>query len=437
MNSPTSPLVPESAAVPPSSGRRGYGRLLRSSSYLRVFSAGLGSVAGSAIAGISLVWIVATTTGSALDLAALGVAGVGSSAVFSVFGGTVVDRYDARRLMILSDVGRAIALGLLVVVLAFRGFDLAVLVGVAAAVAAFGTVFGPAEHVIVPRLVAAEDVADANGLINSTRSAVQFAGAGIGGALLFAVGPLWGVVANVATFALSATLLAGIVLPPLGAPAPGTTQGERSGYFSELAAGFRWLVGARGFFQLTLSAMVFNFCSSVIGTFLVLYSNELLHGNALTFALLLAGEVAGMGVGALLVGPARAERWAGRAWTLPYGVVSGAIALALPLFPSVPVALAVLFALGCLGGFAGTAWLTAAQKLVPTRMQGRYFGIDNLGSVVIIPAAQLGGALLIARAGLAHTYLWFGLVWVVAGAVFLVPRSLWRLGTAEAEPSSA
>jgi MFS family permease len=100
----------------------------------------------------------------------------------------------------------------------------------------------------------------------------------------------------------------------------------------------------------------------------------------------------------------------------------------------VPVAIVVLFLIGALSGFAGTAWLTAAQLLVPTEMQGRYFGIDSLGSVVILPLSQIGGALLIEAYGTRTTYLFAAVLWVLAGAVFLVPRALWHLGVRPGEP---
>ena len=94
-----------------------YSRLLRERNFLRIFTAGLGSYAGSAIAAVCLVWIVADATHSALDIAFLGIAALLAEILFSTLGGTLVDRYDRRRLMILSDVARAAALGLVAAVL--------------------------------------------------------------------------------------------------------------------------------------------------------------------------------------------------------------------------------------------------------------------------------------------------------------------------------
>jgi len=408
----------------PSQGAR-YRALLTNAPYARLFYAGLGSVAGSSIAGVCLTWYVFAHTRSALDVGLLGTFGVLGSLLLSVLGGAWADRYDRRRLMIVSDVFRGGALAVVVALLVLRGFDLVPLLAVSFVLAAFSAVFGPAEQALVPALVAPSLVADANGLVRSSRSTLQFVGASLGGVLLVTVGPVAALGVNGLTFLLSAGLLVGMQVPLRGPP---STSAPRTRYTDEIRAGFRWLWTARGFFQLTLSATVFNFCSAVVGTFLVVFSDEVLHGSALVFALLLAAEVAGSAVGALLVGPTRAVRWAGRAWVVPYGSMSALVALLLVLVPAVPVALGALFALGVLGGFAGTAWLTAAQMLVPSEMQGRYFGIDNLGSVAIIPAAQIGGAVLIAADGIRTTYLAAALVWLVAGVVFLLPRALARVG---------
>jgi len=165
-----------------------------------------------------------------------------------------------------------------------------------------------------------------------------------------------------------------------------------------------------------------------VGTFIVVFVTLVLHGSALVFATLLALEVAGTGIGSLLVSRTAGVRHAGRSWTIGAGVASGAAAVALALFPNVTVAAAALFAIGLFEGYAGTAWLTAAQLLVPSEMQGRYFGIDALGSIAIIPLAQIGGAFLIDGYGVQATYLWTALLWVIVGLVFLVPRPLATLG---------
>lgn len=401
-----------------------YGRLLTNPGYTRVFFAGLGSTAGSAIASVCLVWIVFVDTGSPLDVGLLGTAWLVAGILFSVFGGTLVDRYDRRRLMIGADVARALAMTAVVIVLELHGFELLTILAAYFVVGAFTTVFNPAEQAIVPALVESALVADANGLVRSSRSALSFIGVSIGGVLIVSLGPAAGVAANAVTFALSATLLFGMTTRPLAE----AQKRPKSSYLSDVREGFRWLGKATGFLELTISATFFNFCANLVATFIVVFVTILLHGSALTFAFLLALEVAGTGIGSLLVSRVRAVRYAGRAWTIGAGSASGVMALLLAVFPSVPTAAVGLFAIGLFSGFAGTAWLTAAQLLVPTEMQGRYFGIDALGSIAIIPAAQIGGALLIEGYGVQATYLGTAVLWVAAGVIFLFPKALATLG---------
>jgi MFS family permease len=410
--------------TPPAPVGSPYRRLLSHPGYARVLFAGLGSTAGGAISSVCLIWIVFAATGSPLDVGLLGAAWLVASVLFSVFGGTLVDRYDRRRLMIASDLARGVAMASVSLVLSVHGFDLVTVLSAYFVIGAFTTVFNPAEQSIVPALVETPLVADANGLVRSTRSAMSFVGYAVGGVLIVTVGGVWGVAANAATFFLSAALLFGMIVPPV----PALVQREKPGYLSDVRDGFRWLRRSLGFLQLTISATFFNFCAGLVGTFIVVFVTLLLHGSALVFALLLAIEVGGTALGSLLVSRTGAVRWAGRAWTLGAGAGSGAAALLLALYPSEPTAAVAMFAIGFLGGFAGTAWLTAAQLLVPPELQGRYFGIDNLGSIAIIPAAQIGGAFLIDAYGVHSTYVGVAILWVVTGVLFLVPRSLATLG---------
>src|SRR5271170_1558378 len=174
-----------------------YRLLLREPGYVRVFTAGIGSVGGSVISGVCAIWIVAEATGSTLDVAALATAALVAGILFSLVGGTLVDRYDRRWLMVLSDLVRAVTIALLVVDLEVWGFNLWVFLGANFVVSAFSTVFNPAEQAVVPSLVGPALVPDANGLIRSSRAAIAFAGASVAGALIVTVGPVVGLATNV------------------------------------------------------------------------------------------------------------------------------------------------------------------------------------------------------------------------------------------------
>ena len=49
---------------------------------------------------------------------------------------------------------------------------------------------------------------------------------------------------------------------------------------------------------------------------------------------------------------------------------------------------------GFILGYGNAAWLSFVQLAVPREMQGRYFGVDQLGSLGVIPVGQVAGAFL-------------------------------------------
>lgn len=409
----------------------GSGRLLQNRNFLRLFAAGLASVGGSAIAQVCLIWIIATDTGSSLDVAYYAIAAVSAGIAFSLVGGGLVDRYDRRKLMIVADLSRAATVGGLFLSLDIFGFRLGAVLVAAFVVSAFSTVFNPAEQAITPILVEPGRVANANGLIQSTRNVASFVGAAVAGALIVSVGALAGVGYNAVTFLVSGILVAQIVLPRTVFPAPlaGAKGFAGAGTFvREMREGLAWLRQSVGLLQLTVSAGFFNFFSAIYTTFIVFYATVALHGSAVEFATLVGLELAGSAAGALLVGRTNGVRYAGKAWLLGFGAFQGAMLALLALVPNVGLAYALVFTMGLAGAYAGTAWLSYAQLTVPTEMQGRYFGIDSLGSWVMIPVGQLAGGVLIASVGVSETYLIAGIGWIVCGLVFLAPRSLWRLG---------
>ncbi len=425
-----------SAAAMPGAGGT-YGALFRNAPFLKLFSAGVGSVLGAAAAQVCLVWLIFSATHSSIDIAYLGLVGAVSAIAFSLLGGGLVDRYDRRRLMILSDLARAAMTVALVLVLVVYGFNLGAILAEELVVSAFTVVFNPAEQSFLPAVVSGRDLPDANGLVRSSRNAASFVGASAGGALIVTIGAVPGVAIMAATFLSSGILISLISRDRNAVPAVSPGARPRARFIGDLREGFTWLYRSPGLFQLTVSATFFNFFSTVLGTFLVFYATELLHGSALVFAGLLAVSVAGNGVGALLVGRVGAVRYAGKAWVIAYGVVSAGLLILLARFPALPLALPLLFAIGLCGSFAGTAWLTVAQLIVPTEMQGRYFGIDGLGSWAIIPVGTILGGVLIATVGVGETYLLAGVGWFLAGLVFLIPRALWNLGYPSPPPPAS
>ena len=403
--------------------------LWRNRNLAKLLLAGIASTGGGSIAFVCLLWLVYASSGSALDVAYVGVVSTIVAVLVSLPAGAWSDRYDRRRLMILADLTRAVTVGAIGLLFLLLGFQLLEALLLIAVLTAATLPFDFAERSVLVVVVEPDRIADANGAVHTAKQSMGFVGNAVAGVLVIAVGAVAGLLLNALTYLISAALVALVLIRPSGRPdaAVDAPKPPAKGYVSETVEGFRWLRNSPGLLALTLSALFMNFFQSMSGPFMVVYAAAALHGSALTFGLL--GGLLALGdiVGSLLVGRSRGSERAGQAWLVGYGGVTGAAFVVLALFPATVPALILCFLAGVGSGYGGTAWLTASQVLVPLEMQGRYFGIDALGSTGILPIGILLGGVLIGAHGVELTFLVSGAGLALSALCFATYRPLWRL----------
>src|SRR3989442_6686172 len=100
----------------------------------------------------------------------------------------------------------------------------------------------------------------------------------------------------------------------------------------DMRVGFRWLLGEKGLWELSLSATAFNFLFGATWAFLVVYVGSVVKGGAVVFGGILAAYAGGDVIGSLLVGTTRALYFAGKVWLILYGGGSEGALFALGLF---------------------------------------------------------------------------------------------------------
>jgi len=393
--------------------------VLRNRNFARLFFAGVTSASGFAIGQVALTVLVYTNTGSALDVAYIGVSFIVATILFSLIAGTLVDRHERRKLMVLSDLARALSLLALVVSLLAFGFNLAMVLAVAFVLGAFTTLFQPAERALTPAVVGQEQLQNANALVQSTNSIIQFASNASGGVLILALGVAVAFALNTSTFIVSALLIVGIVgfsVPKReGAPAG---QERRPSIMDDVREGFSYIVNHRALLELTVSSGLANFFLVMVFQFYVVYAYEALHGGVAAFALLSALFPLGVAPGAYVSARFNTVRRAGWVFILS-GVGEGIVALGLVVFPDLYPALFTVFMLGFFLGLLNTTWLNTVQLIVPTEMQGRYFGLDQLGSTAVIPIGQVVGGVLISVSGILTDYTVAGIGIMLAIGLFV------------------
>ncbi|MEG1329029.1 MAG: MFS transporter, partial [Janthinobacterium sp.] len=150
--------------------------LLRNTNFRWLLGGGLVSMLGDQFSMLALPWLVLSLTGDSLSLG-IAVALMGAPrAVLILLGGTIADRYSARRVMLLSKYAQAAILFLLAALLWLDQASLALAYAAALALGIASAFAIPAGTAILPQAVPLQTLQTANSLQMGARQLSLLAG---------------------------------------------------------------------------------------------------------------------------------------------------------------------------------------------------------------------------------------------------------------------
>lgn len=208
--------------------------------FRRIWTAQTISDFGDGLTNLALLIVVYSLTGSTTAIALMAIVIAVPPLTIGVVAGVYVDRFDRRRIMLASDLLRAVVvLGFILV----HSADLLPLLYVLAFVeASVGTFFGPARMAFVPAVVPAEGLLAANGVSQVSRIVAATLGAGVAGILFGIADSAWPAFSiDALTFLVSFFLVLGIRTRQVPEPAP---AGGREGVRTSLGIGLRTVTGS-------------------------------------------------------------------------------------------------------------------------------------------------------------------------------------------------
>lgn len=419
---PTVPPILERAR------RHPYVRLALDSSFSALWTGQLISALGDRIHQVALAFLVLEATKSPIAVGAIFLVATLPNLLFGPIAGTLVDRWDHREVMIVSDLLRA-GIVLLIPIAAVTNLALAYpLVFLVTTVSIF---FRPAKGAILPRIVESDDLLPANSALWVGETFADIGGyviAGLFVALLGSQLPLAFWVDSV-TYVASALLIASIAVAPMGRTvAAKAGRGARAALAAiggELREGWRFLRGDTVLLANTIQATAGQF---MLGIFLVLtpvYAAESINLGRLSdreaYAFIEGAIGAGNLIGGFVIGLIGARLALGRMVILGY-VVTGVMVALLPLTGNLTLALGIAFGTG-VGNLAFVIpSQTLFQRRTPPELMGRVLGLRFSVVFGSMTLAMGVGGVLGQMFGAAPVIGVFGLVTVAAGvAGFLVP----------------
>jgi DHA3 family macrolide efflux protein-like MFS transporter len=372
------------------------------------------SQVGDGLTNLALLIVINKLTGSTAALATMMVVIALPQLVFGLISGVFVDRWDRKRIMVISDLIRGfLVLGLLLV---RRPEDVWIFYLLGFLQAVVGTFFDPAKSAMIPTLVERDALLAANTLSQTTRVVTGVVGSALAGLLVGVAGGAWpAFTLDALSFFISALFVSRIAAPrQAGVPAGGIKQ-----TVSQLFEGLRFLSSHRMLVGVMTTFAVTMLGLGAVNVLIVPFSVNLLHVRTEALGLIEAAQVIGMVVGSGLVAALVARLKAARM------IIGGImlIGLFVGLFgasATVWISLVSLFFVGLFLTPVQAAASTLLQTYVPNDKRGRAGAAMNtvitLASVISMGlSGVLGDAL-----GVRQVFYLSGLITISAGLLAAV-----------------
>lgn len=412
------PSTKASDPVPPSLWRDGDFRRL----WIGHTASQLGAQAGQVI--LPLIAVVALDA-STRQIGALRAVQQAPILLLSLFVGAWVDRRRSRNVMVLADLGRTLALGVVPVVYLLGMLDISLLVLVAFLVGALTVYFDVAYQTSLVRLVERGRLAQGNSALESGRSAAQIAGPALGGALVSLLTAPIAIAASAFFFTLSFLSIRRIRRPE---PIPAV---RRARVWRQIHEGLRLVVSDASLRAVGISSALFQFSFAALMTVYVLFLPRTLHLSGAAVGLALAAMGPGALAGSLLSARLPARYGYGvvlvSAATLADGVMLCVPALHGSSALTIAALMAINFLFGVFSQLVDVTVVTVRQALTPIAIQGRVVATINFVGMGLTPLGSLLGGYLADALGL-RTSLLLTAVTLALSPLFMAVSPLARLG---------
>ncbi len=384
--------------------------LHRNLDYVFLVSAQAVSITGREIEGIVLPLLVLALTGSPAQVGLIAAAQGLPYLVLGLPAGALIDRWDARRVMMACDAVRALAFASLPVAWTLGALAMPQLYAVAVVTGCAFVFYNIAEISGVTRLVGQQDLARAM----SVNGVVEWVGANggpaVGGVLVGVgrtnvIGAMLAYAVQAVALGLSVGLLGGIRKP---------IRAERStppgALVADIREGLGWLFGHRLVRGMAFRAMALNVCFSPVMLAMIVLARDAFHAKPAAIGLVFS--VAGLGglAGTIASPWVRARVRIG--WLLVGGIFVWTAAMAaVASAPNLIVMTAAWLAMPAISGLNDVATVSYRLSLIPPEMQGRVNSVFRLLAWGLNPVSLAVGGVLVATIGPRDT------LWLIAAGI--------------------
>jgi Transmembrane secretion effector len=376
-----------------------------------LFAARSSSYFGTYLAPIAVAFAVLDLTGSAADTGVAFACWTLAQISTLLVGGVVADRLPRRVVMVSSDAANVVVrtlMGTLLLSGHARIWEIFVLQAVGGAATAF---YSPASSGLVPEVVRAEQLQQANAYMGIARYLAFPIGAATGGAIVATIGTGTALLVDAGTYGASALLLSGIRLsgPASRTSTPNFVHELRAGWHAFTEHTWVWVltVWIASYFLVTYAPFF------VLGPYIAKHS----LGGAGAWATVVTGE----GIGSLVGGLVGLRLQPRRPWRVlcPIFALSAVQSVLLAAHADVVAIAAGALVAGFSFSYGSVLFETGVQRAIAPRLLGRVSAYNWMASMTFLPLGYAAAGWIGDLVG-TGTYLVAGAAWIAVTTAALM-----------------
>lgn len=371
---------------------------------------------GSSFTTFALPLLVFKLAHSATSLAITTAATFLPYLLFGLVLGAVVDRVDRRRMMLRTDMARALVVAVLPVLSLLGVLEVWQIYVVTFVQSTLGILFGCGEFAAIPALVGEDELVTANARVMAMNNVGPVLGPTVAGALVALVPVAQLLFFDAGSFLVSACCLAAIQRSFNEGMAPVSRVGSLVGsLLADVREGLGYVWRHPALRSISIMMALINFVYSTASAQLVLFAKRALHASNSEVGFLFACGAAGIVLVSLLAGPIR-RRLSFAVTALGALVVSGLALTAMALVHSYPAALVLWGASSGFGLLLNINTGALRQAIVPPQLFGRVVSVAQVLAWSAIPLGSIAGAAAINASSVTTVY---ALIGVLSAAIAL------------------
>ena len=274
-----------------------YTRVFHNKNLSLLFAGQLISQMGDSMFMIGLMWLVLELTGSKAMMGTVALLNYLPMLVVGLFAGVIVDLYDHKKLMLISDFVRAVIVLVIPLCYYMGWINITIILIVAFLLSSFSTVFNPARDSIIPKLIDDGNLVKANSVIQVSNYTAVLLGPAIAAAAIGVFGVVHLFTADSVTFMISFFTV--LFISYKKSPVENLNKNSIMFHLSEIVRYIHNQKKTRFLLALTAVNNFFIMGPAIVG--IPIFVKEVLKEGASTYALVESSYGIGMFVGGVLI----------------------------------------------------------------------------------------------------------------------------------------